>query len=379
MNFEYSQEQKLLRDLIRQLAREFIEPGIREADEAEAFPREVVREMARLGLLGAAVPEAYSGGGLDLLTQAIIAEEMGRASAALGVTFIVHGPVLQGILAAWGSEAQKGKWLPLLARGEVLGGVAAPEKDGPGLRLEASGRTRGGEARFSGEARWVLNGGVAGVGLLILQGDEGSFSGGLLVPRQGEGLRVQEVSRKLGLRTLSLAHWELEGLSLPEEALLKGGRVLADQAQSLLNLFLAAVAVGLCQACQEAGVAHAKQRIQFGRPIGSFQLVQDLVARMTVETEAARLLVYEAAAKLPSSRQPGAQAAMARALACRAALQAGTDSVQIHGGYGFSSEYPVERYFRDARALSLLSGGTEGLSRSVGAEVLGDFGGLREG
>lgn len=399
MDFDYTDEQKLLRDMVRRFGEGSVSPASREMDEREKIPGALIQEMAGLGLLGLAVPEAFGGSGVSLLTQAIVAEELGRVSAALAVTAVHHAFLLPALLLECGSEAQKSRWLPGLSSGEAIGTVAvgpvrllAPP-EGPREAGSAAGEVtarregRGkGLFRLEGRADWVVNGGSAGVCALFARTRGGAEA--FLVARGEVDFSAEPVTGKLGLRPADFARWTFSGSRVEESARLDcgyspkgaaggepgGGEALRRGLRLLTDLFLAAVGVGLVQACVEVSAGYAKARKQFGRPIGSFQLVQDLIARMVFDGEAARLLVYRAAAGAQGRglRLGDAQAAIARArsLAAEAALRAGTDAVQVHGGYGFSAEYPAERLFRDARALALLSGGTAELLGASAEPVL---------
>jgi alkylation response protein AidB-like acyl-CoA dehydrogenase len=235
----------------------------------------------------------------------------------------------------------------------------------------------GSDWRLQGQADWVLNGQGAGVAALFARTKKGAEA--FLLTPQADGFSSEPIAGKLGLRPADFARWTFRACRLGgDKRLALGGEGGASTARSglrlLTDLILAAVCAGLTQACADVSIAYAKERKQFGRPIGSFQLVQDLIARMVFDVEAARLLVYRAALEAEGKGLRLAECreaiARARSFAAEAALKAGTDAVQVHGGYGFSSEFPAERLFRDARALALLSGGTGELLRVSAAPVL---------
>ncbi|MFQ5915242.1 MAG: acyl-CoA dehydrogenase family protein [Nitrospinota bacterium] len=391
MDFDYSQDQKLVRDMVRQFGKDSVEPSLAEMDENEEIPRPIWREMASLGLFGLASPESLGGSGVSLLTQVIVAEELGRVSASLAVTVAHHGFLLPALLMECGGEDQRSRCLPEICSGKVLGTVA-PSPVSLGGPVDAS---RGSDAvespvesdiavvpdgpgwRLDGKADWVVNGKGYGIGGLFARMKD-SVEAFLVSPGAG-GLSAEPITGKLGLRPVDFARWTFSGCPVDANARLRcgeaqGGASVRRGLRLLSDLFLGAVGVGLTQACADVSIAYAKERKQFGRPIGSFQLVQDLIARMVFDVEAARLLVYRAAfeaggkgLRLGACRETIARA---RSFSADAALRAGTDTVQVHGGYGFSSEYPAERLFRDARALALLSGGTGELLRVSAAPVV---------
>ena len=383
MDFEYSEDQKLLRDMVRQFGKDSVEPCLAEMDEEEMIPGTILKAVADLGLLGLATPESHGGSGVPVLTQVIAAEALGRVSASLAVTAVHHGFLLPAVLMECGGEEQRSRWLPDICSGKVLGAVAAGPvsleprlDDSPGpepAESEVSAEALGSQWKLDGKADWVANGTGAGVGALFARTKDAAEAF-LVTPA---AFAAEPITGKLGLRPSDFARWTFSGCVLDGEDRLdcggpEGGETIRTGLRLLSDLFLAAVSVGLTQACLEVSTEYAKERKQFGRPIGSFQLVQELIAWMVFDVEAARLLVYRAALEAEGNilRLDDCREAIARArsFSAEAALKAGTETVQVHGGYGFSSEYPAERLFRDARGLALLSGGTGELLRvSAGA------------
>lgn len=378
MEFEYTEDQKLLRDMIRQFGEESVRPIQMEMDEKESIPEGVLAQMAELGLLGLAVPESAGGSEVTRLTQIIVAEALGRASASLAVTVTYHAFLLPAILVACGSDEQRSRWLPEIAAGKTVGtaliepaSLANEESGSPSVGIRV-GRTDQ-EWKLDGETDWVVNGQTAGLASLFARSAEG-LKGFLLTPAL-DGAGVSPMDRKLGLRPVDFAQWTFQASPVDSSAGLDAGESAWRNLRHLADLFLAAIAVGLIQNCLDVSRDYAKERKQFGRPIGSFQLVQELIADMVFDVEAARLLVYRAAAETEGRALELEDCrpwiARARSLASEAALKAGSETVQIHGGYGFSAEYPAERLFRDARALALMNGGTGDLLRASAEPVVG--------
>ncbi len=391
MDFDYTEDQTLLRDMVGQFGKDSVEPVLMEMDESERIPETLLRRMADLGLFGLAVPESFGGSGVPLLTQVVVAEALGRVSASLAAAAVYDGFLLPALLDACGDEGQKRRWLPRIASGETLGTVKIgavsledrPDDAGddgpPGTMIRAA--PVGEKWRLTGGADWVVNGREATIGAVFASTGDGVEA--FLVNPAAAGVESAPITGKLGLRPVGFARWSFAECVVDGGDKLEtggpdsgGGNGVRRGLRLLSNLFLAAASVGLIQAGLEVAGEYAKERKQFGRPIGGFQLVQEMIAGMVFDVEAARLLVYHAAAdaqgrggglRLAASAAPIARA---RSFAAEAALKAGTQAVQVHGGYGFSSEFPAERIFRDARALALMAGGSGELLRLSAEPIL---------
>ncbi len=391
MDFDYTEDQTLLRDMVGQFGKDSVEPVLMEMDESERIPETLLRRMADLGLFGLAVPESFGGSGVPLLTQVVVAEALGRVSASLAAAAVYDGFLLPALLDACGDEGQKRRWLPRIASGETLGTVKIgavsledrPDDAGddgpPGTMIRAA--PVGEKWRLTGGADWVVNGREATIGAVFASTGDGVEA--FLVNPAAAGVESAPITGKLGLRPAGFARWSFAECVVDGGDKLEtggpdsgGGNGVRRGLRLLSNLFLAAASVGLIQAGLEVAGEYAKERKQFGRPIGGFQLVQEMIAGMVFDVEAVRLLVYHAAAdaqgrggglRLAASAAPIARA---RSFAAEAALKAGTQAVQVHGGYGFSSEFPAERIFRDARALALMAGGSGELLRLSAEPIL---------
>lgn len=379
MDFDFTEEQIMIRNLMKDFAKNEILPKARDDDRNERFPKDILDKMAPLGLLGAPLPEEYGGMGIDHIAYVLMMEELGRVSFALRSIVSVHISLFQLTLNQWGTEEQKQKYLPLTTKGEILGCFATTEPNvGSDLSsIETSAVLDGGKWRLNGNKMWISNGGVAEVALIFAQTDKAKKHRGIaafLVDRDTPGFSSTDIHGKLGLRSANTAELILKDCVVPEENIVGQvgeGFKIAMTAFDNARLCVAAGCVGLAQACIDASVLYAQTRQQFGKPIGSFQLVQEMIADMIVETEAARFLTYRAAHLKNKGVPSTIETSMAKYYASEVALRAANDAVQVHGGYGFSDEYPVERYYRDVKVATLLEGTSQMHKLIIGRNATG--------
>lgn len=379
MDFDLTEEQIMIRNLMKDFAKNEILPKARDDDRDERFPRDILDKMAPLGLLGAPLPEEYGGMGIDHIAYVLMMEELGRVSFALRSIVSVHISLFQLTLSQWGTEEQKQKYLPRATKGEILGCFATTEPNvGSDLAsIETSAVLDGGKWRLNGNKMWISNGGVAEVALIFAQTDKAKKHRGIaafLVDRDTPGFSSTDIHGKLGLRSANTAELILKDCVVPEENVLGQvgeGFKIAMTAFDNARLCVAAGCVGLAQACIDASVLYSQTRKQFGKPIGSYQLVQEMIADMIVETEAARFLTYRAA-HLKNKGVPNTiETSMAKYYASEVALRAANNAIQVHGGYGFSDEYPVERYYRDVKVATLLEGTSQMHKLIIGRNATG--------
>jgi len=379
MDFDLTEEQIMIRNLMKDFAKNEIIPKMRDDDRNERFPADILEKMAPLGLLGAPLPEEYGGMGIDHVAYALMIEELGYASFALRSIVSAHISLFQQTLNQWGTEEQKQKYLPRTTKGELLGCFATTEPNvGSDVSsIETSAVRDGDKWRLSGNKMWISNGGVAGVALVFAQADKAKKHRGItafLVEKGTPGFSSQDIHGKLGLRSANTAELILEDCLVTEDSVLGqvgDGFKIAMTAFDEARLCVAAGSVGLAQACIDASVLYAQTRQQFGKPIGSYQLVQELIADMIVETEAARLLTYRAAHLKNKGVRNTVETSMAKYYATEVALRAANNAIQVHGGYGFSDEYPVERYYRDVKVGTLLEGTSQMHKLIIGREATG--------
>ncbi|MBI2954081.1 MAG: acyl-CoA dehydrogenase family protein [Chloroflexi bacterium] len=379
MEFDLSEEQEMVRRLVRDFAEREIAPVIRDHDRAGCFPWEIIRKMSPLGLLGAPVPQEYGGMGVDFITYAIIIEQLGHADTSLRTTVSVHSSLAELAILYYGNEEQRRRYLPRLASGEIIGGFSITE---PNVGSDAAGMQTiaaqdGDTWVLNGNKLWVTNGALGGLAIVFAQTDRSQGVKGIsafIVEAVLPGFTATEIRGKMGLRSSSTAEFVFEDCRVPQENLLGqigDGFKIAMACLDNGRLGIAAGCVGLAQACIDASVKYARERKQFGRPIGSFQLVQDKVAEMVIETEAARFLVYRAAYLKNKGERNTREASIAKLYASEAAKRAADRAIQIHGSYGYSDEYPVERHYRDVRADTIYEGTSEIQKLIVGRHTLG--------
>ncbi len=377
MDFELKEEQKILQQTIREFAHAEIAPGAADRDEAGRFPRDLIPKMAQLGLFGIIVPQEYGGAGLDVVSASIIIEELARADGAVALIVASHNSLCANHILSFGNEEQKRKYLSPLARGEKLGAWALTE---PGSGSDAGGlRSR---ARLDGEY-WVINGeklfttqgSTAGTYVIMASTDPSHGIRGIsafVVERGTSGLSVGKKENKLGVRASDTAGLHLQDLRLPRENLLgKLNGAFRDVLRVLDGgrIGMGAIAVGLARGALEESLRYGRERQQFGRPITDFEAIQWKLADMATEIDAARLLVHRAA-YLKDSGQPFKRAASeAKLFASEVAMRATTQAIQIHGGAGYLKDFPVERYFRDAK-VTQIGEGTSEIQRMVIAQEL---------
>lgn len=379
MNFELTEEQEMIQATIRDFAEREVAPVARDNNRYERFPADLVKKLSEMGILGLKLPPEYGGGGGDHVSYCIMGEELAHSDMGIAVTVTSHISLGGGTISQWGSEAQKQKYLPRLASGEMLGCLATTEPNvGSDIAsIETSATLQGDEWVLNGNKVWISNGGVAGIAIIIAQTDKSKGGKGLtafIVERDTPGFSSVDIHNKLGARSSNTAELILEDCHVPQENMLGPlgkGMSVALSAFDRARLGVAARTVGVAQACIDASVSYAQTRKQFGKFIGSFQLIQGLIADMTVETEAARLLVYRAAAIKDKGDPATVETSMAKYYSSEIALKAATNAIQIHGSYGYSDEFPVERYFRDVRVSSILEGTSQVHKLIIGRAMTG--------
>ena len=379
MNFEITEEQAMIRDTIRDFAEKEVAPASRDNNRDEHFPLDLINKLGEMGVLGLNLPSEYGGGGADYISYCIMLEELGRVDLGVAVTVSVHLSLGGKTVLQWGSEEQKEKYLPRLASGEMLACLATTEPNvGSDVSsIETSAVFQGDEWVLNGTKTWISNGGVADIAIIIAQTEKSLGSKGLtafIVERGTKGFSSRDLHNKLGIRSSNTAELVLEDCRVPQGNVLGPvgkGMSVALSAFDSARLGVAARTVGVARACIDASVSYAQTRKQFGRLIGSFQLIQELIADMTVETEAARLLVYRAAAIKDKGEPATIETSMAKYYSSEIALKAANNAIQIHGSYGYSDEYPVERYFRDVRVSSILEGTSQMHKLIIGRAMTG--------
>jgi butyryl-CoA dehydrogenase len=379
MDFQLTDEQRLISESAREFCDKEIAPRVRENDRAARFDRELATKLGEMGYLGAPVSEEYGGRSLDYLSYGLIVEQVGRVDSSARTVVSVQTSLVAGSIERWGTEEQKREWLPRLCSGEALGCFALTEPDtgSDAANLRTRAKPDDGGWTISGNKMWISMGNVADVALVFAQTDPEKKHKGLacfLVPTADAGYSSQEIHGKLGLRASDTAEISLDEVKVPNEAMLGeigDGFKVAMSALDNGRYSVAAGCVGICDGCVDASVSYAKERKQFGLPIASFQLVQELIAEMVVKRDAARMLVFRAG-ELKDRGEPNTlETSIAKYYATEAAVECANAAIQVHGGSGYVDDYPVERYLRDARVTTLYEGTSQIQKLIIGRGVTG--------
>ncbi len=372
MDFSLSEEQRLIRDTVRELARDVIAPRAKEVDETGRFPRENFAAMAELGLMGLPFPEEYGGTGGDTLSYALAVEEIAAACGSTALSYAAHVSLACNPIYMFGTEEQKRKYLVPLASGKAIGafGLTEPHAGSDASRLKTRAVRDGNEWVINGQKMWITNGGVADFIVVAAVTDPEAGHHGIsnfIIEADNPGFKVGKNEPKMGLKGSVTSQLFFEDCRVPAENMLGEENKGFIQFMKTLDggrISIAAMALGLGRAAYEAAVSYAKERHAFGHPIADFQAIQFKLADMATLLEAARLLIYKAA-HLKDTGQPYTKAAaMAKLFASEAAEKACFEAIQIHGGMGYSREFPVERYYRDNR-LTQIGEGTSEIMRLV--------------
>ena len=372
MDFELTREQKAIRELAREFAEGEIAPVIGRFDEAHEFPFEIMAKLAGTGLLGALVPEEYGGAALDYVSYALAVEEMCRVDGSVGITMWAHNSLCSNHIAMFGSKAQKEKYLPPLAKGDTLGawGLTEPGSGSDAAAMKSRAVREGSHFVLNGTKAFITNGSVGKIAVVMAVTDPARGPRGVsafILERGMPGFKPGQRYRKLGLHASDTAELVFEDARVPAENLLgELGMGVVNTMQVLEGgrIAMAAMAVGLAQEALDAAVKYMKQRSAFGKTLAEFNGLQGMIAEMGTEVEAARLLTLRAAFLKDQGRSVVEEASMAKLFASEAAMKAATRAVQIHGGAGYTTDFPVERIFRDAK-LTEIGEGTSEIQRMV--------------
>jgi alkylation response protein AidB-like acyl-CoA dehydrogenase len=369
----------MVRETAKQFVADRIAPHARDWDRAEAMDRGIVGELGEVGFLGATIPEEYGGMGLDNLSYCLVIEELAQGDSSVrGLVSVNVGLVAKTILK-WGTDAQKKEWLPGLCSGEGLGcyGLTEPGSGSDAAALSTRATRDGDDWVISGSKMFITGGTWATLALVFARTGEPGPRGitCFLVPTDSAGFSASPIKGKLGLRAQDTAELHLDDVRVPDSARLgeegKGFRV-AMSALDSGRMSLAAGCVGIGQGCLNASIEYATERSQFDRPIASFQLIQELIADMATEVQAARLLTWRVASLADNGEPHTTESSMAKYFASEVAVRAANSAVQVHGGYGYIDEYPVGKYLRDARVTTLYEGTSQIQKLIIGRALTGE-------
>ncbi len=381
MDFRLTEEQRLVQETARDFVDRELIPHVRAWEEKGEVPRSFYAKMAGLGFLGAPVPEKYGGAGMDYVSFMLLVEELSRGSSSVRTTVSVQTSLSETSLMWFASEEQKRQWLVPLARGEQLGAWALtePEAGSDAGNLQTTARLERDEWVLNGQKRFISNGSIADLIQVYAREPGSKRHDGIslfLVPKDAPGFKVThvETKSKLGLRASPTADLAFEDCRIPEENLIGKRGDGWTQAMRTLNsgrIGIAAGAVGVARAALEAATKYVKERKAFGHPIGDFQLIREMIAQSAVEIDAARLLTLRAAHMRDQGLDNTLEVSMAKLFGAQMAQRVTDWAVQVHGGYGFSGEFDVERYYRDARILGLYEGTNEIQKLIIAERILG--------
>jgi alkylation response protein AidB-like acyl-CoA dehydrogenase len=379
MDFDLTDEQRLVRETARAFTDKEVIDRARENARAEHFDLELVGKLADQGYLGAIVPREYGGAGLDHLTYGLVVEEIGRGDSAMRTVISVQTSLVCSAILRWGTEEQKHHYLPKLCSGEWLGcfGLTEPDTGSDAANQRTRARKVDGGWLINGAKMWISMGNHAKVALVFAQTDPELGHRGLgcfLVDTAQDGYRAQEIHHKMGLHGSDTASIGLDDVFVADDQVLAEigeGFKVAMSALDSGRFSVAAGCVGICQGCVEESVRYATERRQFDRPIASFQLVQAMLAEMKVKTEAARMLVWRSAFLKDAGRPNTLETSIAKLYATESAVECANTAIQVHGGAGYVDDHPVERWFRDVRVTTLYEGTSQIQKLIIGRALTG--------
>lgn len=377
MRFEPTEEQRQVGALAAEITQREIAPHVEQWDRSHTFPRELYTKLAQAGLMGILVPEEYGGAGADYLSYALAVEEIAKVDAGTAVTVSVHSMICSAILKL-GSQEQKDRWLPQLAAQDVIAGFALTECDAgsDAVALRATAARHGDGYVLNGRKQWCSTGSYAGVvmGMFRTGGQGARGISAFLFDPKTHGVSVERVTEKLGIHTSNTCDLAFDDVAVGADAMLGEEGTGFGNAMTALTagrIGIAAQSIGILAACLDESVKFAKERMAFGKPIGAFEGVSFKIAQMATDLDAARALTYRAAALADAGKSFAIPASMAKLFASTAARKHSAEAVQIHGGYGYTTEFPVERHYRDAKITEIYEGTSEIQQIVIARSLLG--------
>ena len=381
MDFSLSAEQAQIRDMVAEFADEEIKPRADEIDETDEFPQDLVSEMAELGLMGMPFPEEYGGAGLDYHSYAIGLEEISRGSGGLGTVVAAHTSLAGNMLYEFGDEEQKQEYLTPLNRGEDIGAFALSEagagSDVPAMDTTAEYDADAGEYVVNGGKLWISNGSVADTVTLFAKTDPEAGNKGIssfvVRPEEDDGFHVEGTEDKLGDKGCPTAELRFDDMRIPEDRLLaEEGRGFVHALKTLNGgrITIAARSLGIARAALEDALEYSQDREQFDQPISEFQTIQHKLADMDTKVQAAKMLMHRAADRKIRGEDYIKQAAQAKLYASEISREVANEGIQIHGGYGYTKDFPAERYYRDSKLNEIYEGTSEVLRNTIANELL---------
>jgi len=379
MDFDLTDEQRLIRETAKDFTNKEIVPRARENDRNHHFDTDLVKRIADQGYLGAIIPREYGGAGLDYVTYGLVVEEVGRGDSAMRTVVSVQTSLVCSSILRWGTEEQKHYYLPKLCSGEWLGcfGLTEPDTGSDAANQKTRARKTDGGWVINGSKMWISMGNHARVAMIFAQTDPELKHKGLacfLVDTDQPGFQPSVIEGKMGLHGSDTASIALDDVEVSDDQMLGGvgdGFKVAMSALDSGRFSVAAGCVGICQGCVDESVRYSQERVQFDRPIASFQLVQAMIADMVVDTEASRMLVWRAGFLKDAGRPNTTETSIAKLYATEAAVRSANTAIQVHGGAGYVDDHPVERYFRDVRVTTLYEGTSQIQKLIIGRAATG--------
>jgi alkylation response protein AidB-like acyl-CoA dehydrogenase len=378
MEFEYSENQEMIAQMVRDFAEKEIRPNLKQWDDEEHFPVDVMKKMGELGLLGIFVPEEYGGSGFGYFEYATALMELGRVCGGIGLSVAAHNSLCTGHIYYHGNEAQKRKYLPKLATGEWIGawGLTEANTGSDAMRMKCTAVKEGNEWVINGSKNWITHGLSGDVAVVLIRTGDLLDSNGItafIIEKGTPGFSAVKIKEKLGVRASETAELIFDNVRIPEENVIGEVGMGFKQAMQILDggrISIAALSCGIARGAFEASVKYAKEREQFGQPIAHFQAIGFKLADMATEVKAAELLTFQAA-DLKNKKQPlTKQGAFAKYFASEVAVKCGNEAVQIMGGYGYTKEYPAEKFLRDSKLMTIGEGTSEIQKLVISREIL---------
>ena len=378
MEFEYNENQEMIAQMVRDFAEKEIRPHYKKWDDEEHFPVDVMKKMGELGLLGIFIPEEYGGSGFGYFEYATALMELGKVCGGIGLSVAAHNSLCTGHIYYHGSESQKKKYLPKLATGEWIGawGLTEANTGSDAMRMKCTAIKEGNEWVLNGSKNWITHGLSGDVAVVLIRTGELLDSNGItafIIENGTPGFSAVKIKDKLGVRASETAELIFENVRIPEENVIGEVGMGFKQAMQILDggrISIAALSCGIARGAFEASVKYAKEREQFGQPIANFQAIGFKLADMATEVHAAELLTFQAA-YLKNNKQPlTKQGAYAKYFASEVAVKCGNEAVQIMGGYGYTKEYPAEKFLRDSKLMTIGEGTSEIQKLVISREIL---------
>ena len=378
MNFELNENQKMIAQMVRDFAEKEIRPNMKKWDDDEIFPIETMKKMGELGLLGIFIPEEYGGSGFSYFEYATALMELGRVCGGIGLSVAAHNSLCTGHIYYHGTEEQKRKYLPKLASGEWIGawGLTEPNTGSDAMRMKTTAVKEGNEWVINGAKNWITHGLSGDVAVVLIRTGELLDSKGItafIIEKGTPGFSAVKIKEKLGVRASETAELIFENVRVPEENVIGQVGMGFKQAMQILDggrISIASLSCGIARGAYEASVKYAKEREQFGQPIAHFQAIGFKLADMATEVEAAELLTFQAAYLKNNKLSLTKAGAFAKYYASEVAVKCGNEAVQIMGGYGYTKEYPAEKFLRDAKLMTIGEGTSEIQKLVISREIL---------